>query len=706
MARLKNRITASGVVTVGAGLSVLMLCYLGPNTMSLGQVTALLISIGVGAVIPGYCLSAYSQPATRVERILLATIYGTVLWALGVFLSSLFKIDVIRYLPSFICGGWSLIALRNNKSSRDAMEHSVGGTATLIGGLAGIAALLPSLTKTLSLQRSQWVGYWSFHIDIPFHTALVSEAAQRIPTVYPYADDTELRYTWLTHASLGFLSRVSRVPAFDFILQFWPILAAVAISFLIAALAWKATSSFLVAVAAPIIAACLRGPRIGASSYLDFHLLAPYSLSRDLGTIWLLSLVMHLMNNQEKCLNGRKAPVIETAIVVLMTFALSGGKGSMVPLVFGSLFGGVMLILMQSKQLFRRATRVLIASFTGLFLAQLLVVKSSGHLKFDLFSFTDAIPGITDRWSITWLVAPVAISLLVPIHMYFERSKSMGIGLWTLALLPLVGVGGLTIFGHPGKSQLIFWMTTVPFFAIGLAIVSGYFYRNSDLIEKAITVVAWFSWTIIGIHPASVMHQFTLTLLVCGGGVIIIYLRRMKNRDFRNLQFWVSLPVVIGVVLISCLHFQVDKGLAYDTGSSAGGQIALHQEQVTALKLLRSKSSPSERFITNKHCIVGSVANKDCYARWFWASAISERRTPIEGYSYTWRNVDGPYWNAPNLANMDKFIAAPTMKVKKVLLEAGIHWVYIDTKEPFSASLGDVSTLVFNGEFAKLYHLG
>jgi hypothetical protein len=526
--------------------------------------------------------------------------------------------------------------------------------------------------------------------------------------VYPYADDTELRYTWLTHGSLGFLSRISQVPAFDLVLQFWPIMAAVALSFLISTLAWKITSNSLVTVVAPIIAACLRGPRLGVSSYLDFHLLAPYSLSRDFGTIWLLALVLHLTREPVAKLSDRKSLAMDTAIVVLMTFVLSGGKGSMLPLVLGSILGGTVLVLLHKKRLLKQMSRIVVASTIGLFMGQILVVKSSGHLQIQLFSFVDAIPSATDKWALLWLVLPVMLALLVLLQILLNHQNTTNLGAWVLALLPLLGLGGLSILGHPGKSQLIFWMTTIPFFAVGLAILLGAFYRQSDMLEKSIAVAVWLSGPLIGevMDGANETRQFVWTLIACGVGTLLILLKKMIFSDSVGTQFWKIVPVVIGVLFIGGLQIKVAEGLAYDTGASPGWEGALHQEQLIALKLLRSESASSDRFITNRHCITGSIANDTCYARWFLASAISERHTPIEGYSYTWKNVDGPYWNSLDLTRFDDFISNPTEEEKRSLIKDNIHWVFIDTRYPFSVSLDEVSTLAYNGELAKLYYLG
>jgi hypothetical protein len=708
MANINTKVTTQRALMLGATTGLFGLCLMGPSTFSISQALAVITSVGLGAVVPGYCLTFYSQPVTSTERLLLAAVYGTILWSLGVFLSSFFGIYEISYFPTAACFFWSMGRFRKRKEPRFVVKKSFGNSATVLGGLAGVVALIPSLTKTLSLQRTNWAGFWAFHIDLPFHISLVAEAAQRIPKVYPYADDTELRYTWLTHGALGFLSRISRVPAFDLVLQFWPIIAATALSFLISALAWKTTSNSLATVVAPIIAACLRGPRLGASSYLDFHLLAPYSLSRDLGTIWLLALVLHLMKVPLTKSSGRKSLVIDTAIVLLITFMLSGGKGSMLPLVLGSVLGGAVLVSLHNKRLLNQSLRIFAASAIGLFSAQILVVKSSGHLQIQLFSFVDAIPSTTNKWALLWLALPVLLALMVLLQILLGHQTAKNLGSWVLALLPLLGLVGLSILGHPGKGQLYFWTTIAPFLAIGLAMLLGAFYRDSDIFERFIAVAAWFSWPLIGhvTHQVNEIHQFVWTLFACGVGAVVIYLKRMFCGEYASRKFWTSIPVVIGVLFLGGLQLSEDQGLAYDTGASSNWEGAVHQEQLVALKLLRQESRTSERFITNKHCTSGSVVNETCYGRWFLASAISERRTPIEGYSYTWRNLDGPYWNTSYLAQLDDFILNPTKEGRKYLIEDNIHWVFIDARYPFSVSLDEVSTLIYNGEFAKLYHLG
>jgi hypothetical protein len=403
-----------------------------------------------------------------------------------------------------------------------------------------------------------------------------------------------------------------------------------------------------------------------------------------------------------------KSFLSETVIVLLVTFTLSGGKGSMLPLVLGSIMGGAVLVLLHKKRLLKQMSRIVVASTIGLFMGQILVVKSSGHLQIQLFSFVDAIPSVTDKWALLWLALPVMLALMVLLQILLNHQNSTNLGTWVLALLPLLGLGGLSILGHPGKSQLIFWMTTIPFFAIGLAILLGAFYRQSGLFERSIAVAAWLSGPLIAevMDGANETRQFIWTLIVCGVGTLLILLKKMISSDSVGMKFWKTIPLVIGVLFIGGLQLKIDEGLAYDTGASPGWEGALHQEQLIALELLRSESASSDRFITNRHCITGSIAKENCYGRWFLASAISERRTPIEGYSYTWKNVDGPYWNSTELTRFDDFISNPTEEEKRRLIKDNIHWVFIDTRYPFSVSLDEVSTLAYDGELAKLYYLG
>ena len=246
----------------------------------------------------------------------------------------------------------------------------------------------------------------------------------------------------------------------------------------------------------------------------------------------------------------------------------------------------------------------------------------------------------------------------------------------------------------------------MPFIGISLAIIIAHIgtlanrslYLRTTLISIFLAYVAWQSTSTWTMSDRAIL--LSMIALVAGA-----FLAATLTRGARG-QY--SYAAALGIFLLSPIvlyNFSISQGSNFDTGPSSQNSAAVHSDQLQALTWLRENTSPDEFFITNKHCIAGSISNNDCYGRWFMASAISERRTPIEGFSYTWRNADGPYWNSDLLTVLDGFISSPSQQVHSDLVNAKINCVYIDTSEPYSDEIKDFGSIVFDSEFAKVYSL-
>jgi hypothetical protein len=351
--------------------------------------------------------------------------------------------------------------------------------------------------------------------------------------------------------------------------------------------------------------------------------------------------------------------------------------------------------------------RILLVTALGLTLGQLLVVRSSGHLSIEPLAFADRIPGGDMMWSLGWLSLPLLISVLACVALWKSDDLTRDVAGFHILLLPIVGLAGLGLLEHPGKSQLIFWMTTIPYFAIGLAFLFARWLQQAMQDERAIVLVGLLlSWAMpMSMSGASEGRKFTVSIVTALATLTLIaalsYLRRNSWTRRKGANVICSLPVLF----FACLNLGIDPGLDNDTGPSAGGQAAVHEDHRDSYRWLRDNSPVESRFITNKHCIGGSLLLNDCYPRWFMASAISERRSPVEGFSYTWRNTDGPYWNLPKLTSYDEFINAPTENGADRLVRDGVNWIVIDRTMPYSEELRQVGTVVFERERALVVKL-
>ena len=682
------------------GSAFLGVCLFTPTTASIADVLSTILVLFFGAFLPGVAFYRLLFPKLGVlENFVIGTTLGTMLLACGSALSSLFNLQVLSWLPSIICL-FSYLIKKKDKIKPAIPNNGSGPIA--FGTMLGLAALLPALLTTLRAQRSAWTGWWTFHVDLPFQISLVSETQARIPKVYPFASDTELRYTWLTHAVLGKWGQLSRISSFEIVLQYWPIFFSIIFPLIIASLTYRLSKNLLATALAPLAAITLHGPLIGESSYLWTEALAPYTPSRDMGTLWLCLLLHLIISCEEYSATYGRTRTSQLLAVFVAAFCLAGGKGSIAPIVVGALLisGFFYLRKSDSQKLFYAVS---IAIIGGFLCSQILIVKSSGRLKFDPLSFADSLPGVGTIWPIIWglCILMPALGLLLGLR---QISHLPSIALAMVFVFPLVGVIGILSLGHPGMGQLYFLSSVIPFFGISVALLLGELWKSQQRLIILLIAISYFAVQISWKSTTTFDHKYRALLIISVaicfalGGTILC-----QKSQFGTKKLTLSATFLLTTTTL--LGPSVSNGSTFDTGASSISTNSIHSDQLHALTWLRENSDTYQMFITNKHCIVGSVLTSDCYPRWFMATAISERRSPVEGYSYTYRNLDGPYWDPELLKVLDEFIVAPTESVRENLINSDISWIYIDTNFPYSKDLANFATLKFDSEQAKIFEL-
>jgi hypothetical protein len=660
------------------------------------------------ASVSGMALVQPVFTKSRTETYALAAALGSALWASAILVSRVTGFYSARYLVVLASLLMWLWGTRKPTDSMPSPHVRLADQSVLLGTFAGIVCLIPSWINILEVQQTRWSGYWAFHVDLPFQIGLVGETAQRIPRVYPFADDTDLRYTWLTHAVLGFFSDLTEIPAFDVVLRTWPVVVGILISFLVAVLTWRISANGAATIAAPVVAFTFRGPLIGIDSYLDYHPLSPASVSRDLGTVWLLGLSILLLDVlQTKRTRGSRLAAMLT--IGLLSFSLAGGKGSMVPLVLVAVGGAIIAKPQKLNSMIVQSIPLVASVVAGLAAGQLLVVRTSGTLEIEAFSFANAIAGTTKSWAVAWLAFPLLLVILILVFLWFNRRSLDSPASIHIGLLPLVGIAGLVLFDHPGKSQIYFWMAVVPYIAIGAAVAIGSFIDISDNLDRFIVGIGFLAFAAVRsfTYESSPFRAIGWSFAVSVLTIVALYVARLTptRPNPRSLRSFQLLSVVAPVVVFGAFRMNLDDKATPDTGPSPGGQHSVHEDQLAAYEWLREYSEASERFISNKHCISGSISTGDCYPRWFMASAIAERRTPVEGFSYTWRNSDGPYWDEERLSSYDSMFTDPTREGLRRLKAEGVSWMIVDRTLPHSERLRELTNVVFEQDLAMVLEL-
>ena len=160
-------IGAAGYLLVGTAL-------FGALGLSVGWVTAALsgIALVLGAMLPGAMLVRILMPNRGLLHfVVLGTVVGLMVWAIGGFLSHLTGVFVVRWIPTVVAAGL-FIALRvsGKLPSRDRPRQIP--LLGIVGAATGVVAMIPSLRTALSTQPTTWDGWVSVVADLPFQAEI------------------------------------------------------------------------------------------------------------------------------------------------------------------------------------------------------------------------------------------------------------------------------------------------------------------------------------------------------------------------------------------------------------------------------------------------------------------------------------------------------------------------------------------------------
>lgn len=688
-------------------LLVNLLLLLGMLVFGLGIArAATLIGCVLGlATVPGGALVRLLFPGARpLYYLVLGTVIGLGLWAIGGLLSSVSGIYLIRWLPTALA-----LALWFWPKRRLQRPLQPSGTGFPVWGAVGSVlasmALLPALKVALVTQPVEWQGWHQFYVDLPFQIALTSEVAARVPESYPWVPDAVLSYTWLYHSAMGLWSSVTAVPAAEIVLRAWPILVVAIMPLLLSIVAWEVTHRRLVAAAAPVVYVLVHGLVVVSGSALEQQPLLQISPTRDFAHLFTLLAVLsmvRLFQRNDAPVPGRRWWLV---LLVFSSFVAVGAKGSELPIIVGGILSaGLALILTRRVKLTDFvALAWLFAAVIG---STLLVLPEPGVAALSWGPLTFLPPdrpgGALTSIMVLALLAVGVVSFLIVIG----RDERAG---WpaaaVLAGVSAAGIAGLGLFTHPGGSQLYFWQGAQPVFAIAmtwaLVVLWGRYRLSLVVATTLVFFVAHLTWTITN----HLLVVAVVTAVVAGCAAVVLHrLLENGNRAVAWRQRWGATAVLAAVLMSTAQIVSFPTGRSGGATSDSSSQRAIHGTQLEAFQYIRAHSAPEEMVVTNKHCFAGSVLTDDCVPRWFAVAAWSERSVLVEGWAYTHLDTS-PESVREQLELSGEFINSPTVNELQGLLERGVTLVYVDKREPYSRDLAKVATLVYESEWANVYSL-
>lgn len=592
--------------------------------------------------------------------------------------------------------------------------------AAPVGAAAGwaYAAICVTLLIWLwySYFRSQpvtWTGWDSPMADLVFTLAFSSDVAHRWPVEYPWVAGQPLNYHWFIglHFGQSATATGADLPTVLFRLYLVPMIPVLVVA-----------TGALAARLARGLGGWWLGPLAGFLALVTTELnLLPLGdaigdPTRQVVDLLLGSIVWWSPTVTYAAVLAVPAALIVVDLVrgtagrghwfllVLLTLALAGAKGTALPLFVGGL-GLVLLIgLLATRRVLWRGAGALLVVAAGYLTADLFIYGGQSHgIGLDIFGYADAT--VVGAWvhgsypaALGWYAAGAVTVLGVFAYLpswiggvlLLNREHRSDPAVWFLAGLALVGVLTMVLLYHPGQSQLHFLRVALPVLAAGgawgiatqiprlVASVSSKVpaprlevgttatapsiaatRRTAWIIALTLAAGAMVSLLVMQVHPARwsaagtrttrFFHVLEPYLLVIVAIVVISAGYAVVRRRTRS-----ALPVtalaVAALLFAGAAAVRIPGEAVYATyGTAVGTRLPepdINQQSITgdllkAATWLRDNSAADDLVMTNVHCRYGPrTPGQGCDNLTFWVSGYSERRVLVEGWGYTARNAE------------------------------------------------------------------
>ena len=127
-----------------------------------------------------------------------------------------------------------------------------------------------------------------------------------------------------------------------------------------------------------------------------------------------------------------------------------------------------------------------------------------------------------------------------------------------------------------------------------------------------------------------------------------------------------------------------------------------------AANYVKNNSNINDVLATNSHC-VGPEEKNSCIARVFSLTALSERRTFIEGWAYTTcplrEALNNEYWNQPLLELNQIVVVKSDPSSANLLTQYGVRWLVIDQRRPHANDFSNIAEKKFQSGQVQVWKI-
>ncbi|MBB5869717.1 hypothetical protein F4553_003096 [Allocatelliglobosispora scoriae] len=550
-----------------------------------------------------------------------------------------------------------------------------------------------------------------YFVDLPWHLGVAYEATRSVPLMTPEATaEGVLHYHWFADAHFGAASLISGVDLATIVVRTGLFAIIFTLVSTVVALGIKITKRPLVgAIAGILVVSTTAGAEYWYRMF-KLHVVFPDSPTGmyAIGISCLFAAFLVELVRGESFSAARWVLFLATAVAAV------GSKPSNLLL----LLPAFLLVLAYRFVLRNRPSVwqiVAVVAMVVVFGISVLVFASPGGstLKPSLvqaiaWKRSSSLPALI----VTCLMKGYLLLFVAALALVGRRLRNDAAAQF-LGAISIVGFGAAWIIFHPGRSQLFFWHSAIPF--AGILAAWGLVLALDSLAERRRAVL-------------------TFTVLTCGaflGSMTIV--KFVTTRTSPLLYGWLALGVTIAVVALFAWRLRIPTKTAVLLGAVAVMAMSVPStliaapvqpspwnnprwpNQARAARWIEANTPLFDTLATNSHCLDHL---EHCDARSFWLAGYGGRRVLLEGYGVSpnalrlagvndivaWRQ---PYHDQDLLKLNDGAFTDPTApNLRRLYDEYEVRWLVADVGEgTVSPKLADFAELVFSNEQVVVYKL-
>lgn len=537
-----------------------------------------------------------------------------------------------------------------------------GATAWLAAGVACGTLLSLSLGFAASNPLPRDAASVSYSQDLMFHLSLAAEAKHHWPLQEPSVAGGALHYHTFANIDMAAASQVTGIPVDVVLFRLWPVAILLAVGLLMALVTLRLGASARAAVLAVAlttlageldVATKLTSPFLGGSALARIE-----SPSFLLGVVFFLAalhVILEILRREPD--GGETSTARSAALLLVLLLAASGAKASVIPIILG----GVALVALGDLLVRRRIACdvVVVGGMAVLALAVgwAVLYRGGGDAGFELRPMRygrlvapslAALP--SDVVGVAALVA-MLMPLAGTLGLLLVKGRHLARAEWLLLAMLATAVAAFLALAQPGFSQQYFllygYIAGMPLSAYGAMLA----WRSlpeprSRLIPPLVAAMATvLLGAVVGAavlggaaSPTAIGVLVVAGVLVALAVVVAALVARRQAVPGSRVRTCTALVIPL-LLALTFLDYPVDTGARlwphwkHGEHAWASSRPGVENGMTGGLRdgliWVRDHSSPSAVIAVNNFWTFPGVP------RYFYYSAIAERRAYLEGWGYS-----------------------------------------------------------------------